>query len=72
MDIQKSASKNNPNLIDCMNCYRQYSLNKSFNYDCPFYDKAYSKCPWIDVIDKELDIYLENQCNEGLIKKLLE
>ena len=62
----------NPSLINCMDCYKQYKVDKSFDYTCPYYDKSYLKCPWIDVIGKELEIYLENQCNEGLIKKLLE
>jgi len=45
---------------DCIKCYAQYQVDKSFNYNCPIYKrniilkKSYrDKCIWISVIEKE-------------------
>jgi len=60
---------------DCMNCYNQFQKDRTFNHNCPMYDETTNieayKCIWLNVLEEELDIYSDNGCNEGLIKRLI-
>lgn len=52
---------NTPTQENCMDCYRSYQKDKSFNRNCSIYQESknfYDKCIWIDVLGKELDLFL--------------
>ena len=52
---------------DCLNCYNQYKINKTFNRDCEFYkssielDPKYKdKCVWITAMEREINNFRDS------------
>lgn len=53
---------NNPTKEDCMKCFDQYRIDRTFNHDCSVYqeqskisDKYKDKCVWLQIFENDLE-----------------